>query len=173
MLFLISFSLQINLSEYRSRVRKPPAAEPRKDSSSDPPPLPSASSSFLPPSFTPSHLTPPTYSLLPTPSGGGLLGEAPPPPPPPPPQFEPVSPDECEPAPLHTEGGYNTYTSVQWNPSKADNLEPHILSIIVGCPLWRGYIIDVNGKTIRTQKFVILRCCYRGCPLSGVSLYNV
>ena len=34
-----------------------------------------------------------------------------------------------------------------------DDLEPHILSIIVGCPLWRG-CIDVNGKKIETQKFV-------------------
>ena len=44
-------------------------------------------------------------------------------------------------------------SSIQWNPSKADNFEPHVLSIVVGCPLWRG-CIDVNGKTIGTQKFV-------------------
>ena len=85
---LIPISLQINLSEYRSRARKPPAAEPRKDSSSSD-------------TFTPSHLSSSPYSLLPTPSGGALMGEALPPPPP---QFEPVSPDDSEPAPLHSEG---------------------------------------------------------------------
>ena len=28
---------------------------------------------------------------------------------------------------------------IQWNSSKADNLVPQILSIIAGCPLWRGF----------------------------------
>ena len=47
---------------------------------------------------------------------------------------------------------------IQWNPSKVDNLEPHILSIIVGCPLWRG-CIDVNGKQSGPRNLsVILRC---------------
>ena len=60
------------------------------------------------------------------------------------------------------------------NPSKADNLEPHILSITVGCPLWRG-CIDVNGKTIGTQKFAryIEVSVIEGCPLGGVPLYFV
>ena len=60
---------------------------------------------------------------------------------------------------------------LQWNPSKVDNLEPHSLSIIVGCPLWRG-CIDVNGKTIGTQKFVryIEVSVIEGCPLSRVSI---
>ena len=62
-------------------------------------------------------------------------------------------------------------SDIQWNPSKADNLEPHILPIIVGCPLWRG-CIDVNGKTIGTQKFVhyIEVSVIEGCLLSGVPL---
>ena len=62
---------------------------------------------------------------------------------------------------------------VQWNPSKVDNLEPHILSITVGCPLWRG-CIDVNGKTIGTQKFVryIEVSIIEGYPLSGVPFCN-
>ena len=57
---------------------------------------------------------------------------------------------------------------LQQNPSKADNLEPHILSIIVGCPVWRG-CIDVNGKTIGTQKLVgyIEVSVIEGCPLMG------
>ena len=29
--------------------------------------------------------------------------------------------------------------ALQWNPSKADNLVPRNLSIIAGCPLWRGF----------------------------------
>ena len=59
--------------------------------------------------------------------------------------------------------------SVQWNPYKADNLEPHISPIIVGCPLWRGCI---GGKTIGTQKFVryIEVSVIEGCPLSRVPL---
>ena len=63
---------------------------------------------------------------------------------------------------------------LQWNPSKADNLEPHILSITLGCPLWRG-CVDVNGKTIGTQKFVryIEVSVIEGCPLNGVPLYNI
>ena len=28
---------------------------------------------------------------------------------------------------------------IQWNPSKAENLVPRNLSIIAGCPLWRGF----------------------------------
>ena len=62
----------------------------------------------------------------------------------------------------------------QWNPSsKVDNLEPHILSIIVvGCPLWRG-CRDVNGKQSGPRNFV--RCIevsvIEGCPFSGVPLY--
>ena len=42
---------------------------------------------------------------------------------------------------------------------------------IVGCPLWRG-CIDVNGKTIGTQKFVryIEVSVIEGSPLSGASL---
>ena len=54
---------------------------------------------------------------------------------------------------------------VQWDPSKADNLEPHILSIIVGCPLWRG-CIDVNGKQSGPRNLSVIE----GCPLSGVPL---
>ena len=52
-------------------------------------------------------------------------------------------------------------------------MEPHILSIIVRCPLWRG-CVDVNGKTIGTQKFVryIEVSVIEGCPLSGVPLYH-
>ena len=49
-------------------------------------------------------------------------------------------------------------STVQWNPSKADNLEPHISSIIVGCPLWRG-CIDVNLKQSGPRNLsVILKC---------------
>ena len=99
--------LQINLSEYRSRARKP--VEQRKesissDSSPQATPTPS-SSSFLPPTFTPSLLT--SYTLHTpgaNPAGtslvvgvaGGVVSSMPPP------QFEPVSPDDEEPASLHT-----------------------------------------------------------------------
>lgn len=93
---------KINLSEYRSRVRKP--VDQRKDSiSSDQSSSPQPSTStFLPPSFTPSHLTAASYSLLTpgaTPPGtsltGGVASSVPPP------QFEPVSPDETDPSPMH------------------------------------------------------------------------
>ena len=100
--------LQINLSEYRSRARKP--VEQRKesissDSSPQATPTPS-SSSFLPPSFTPSLLsssytlhTPganPAGTSLVVGVAGGVVSSMPPP------QFEPVSPDDEEPASLHT-----------------------------------------------------------------------
>ena len=48
-----------------------------------------------------------------------------------------------------------TQYNIEWNPSKADNLEPHILSIIVGCPLWRG-CIDVNVESNQDPEIV----CY-------------
>ena len=101
-LFTQCFCSQINLSEYRSRVRKP--VDQRKDSiSSDQSSSPQPSTStFLPPSFTPSHLTAASYSLLTpgaTPPGtsltGGVASSVPPP------QFEPVSPDETDPSPMH------------------------------------------------------------------------
>ena len=101
-LFTRCFCSQINLSEYRSRVRKP--VDQRKDSiSSDQSSSPQPSTStFLPPSFTPSHLTAASYSLLTpgaTPPGtsltGGVASSVPPP------QFEPVSPDETDPSPMH------------------------------------------------------------------------
>ena len=69
---------------------------------------------------------------------------------------------------LNSEFNYDSLYIYAWNTS---NLEPHILSIIVGRPLWRG-CIDVNGKTIGTHKFVhyIEVSVIEGCPLSGVPL---
>ena len=60
---------------------------------------------------------------------------------------------------------------LQWNASKVENLEPHFLSTIVGCSLWKG-CIDVNGKIINTQKLYI-EVVIEGCPLSGVPLYSI
>ena len=63
-------------------------------------------------------------------------------------------------------------TVSQWNPPKVDNLEPHILSIIVACPLWRG-CIDVNWKQLgpRNLSIIIIGVfIIEGCPLSGVPL---
>ena len=97
---------QINLSEYRSRIRKP-AAEQRKDFSDHPSSSPQHTSTFHPPSFTPSHLTSSSYSLLTTstnPTGTLLAGGVATSAPPPPPQFEPVSPDDSDPPPIHSEG---------------------------------------------------------------------
>ena len=106
-----------NLSEYRSRVRKP--VDQRKDSiSSDQSSSPQPSTStFLPPSFTPSHLTAASYSLLTpgaTPPGtsltGGVASSVPPP------QFEPVSPDETDPSPMHiTSDGTCTCIYMQYD----------------------------------------------------------
>ena len=63
-------------------------------------------------------------------------------------------------------------TVVQRNPSKADNLEPHILSITVGCPLWRG-CIDVNWKQSGPRNLSVIsrHSVIEGCPLSRVPLY--
>ena len=110
--FILSIYQQINLSEYRSRVRRPAVAaavvDQKKDIVSEHNPSSSSTSpqhTYFPPTFTPSHLTysihtptnNPTTPLL----GGGVVNSANVLPPPPP-QFEPVSPDDCQ--PLHSDG---------------------------------------------------------------------
>ena len=59
-------------------------------------------------------------------------------------------------------GAYNLSVSIYSGTLEADNLEPHILSI-VGCPLWRG----CNGKTIGSQKLVryVVVSVIEECPL--------
>ena len=60
-------------------------------------------------------------------------------------------------------------TVLQWNPSKTDNLELHILS---GVSIIEG-LYRCKLETIDTQKLVrhIEVSVIEGCPLSGVPLY--
>ena len=166
------FCPQINLSEYRSRVRKP--VDQRRDSiSSDhlPSPLPTSTPSFLPPTFTPSHHTPSPYSLLTsvgTPSGtllgGGVASSAlPPPPPPPPPQFEPVSPDDTEPAPILHEG-LHTYTHTHTQSHTGHFSMLYYSGKYTGQPLYNGQ----KDLRFHCDNSLTINFIHWGCVFSSI-----